>query len=111
MKFPKYERYVNEADQDFVIEKDKLSSAISTLPMLHSKWLRYYYNEQFILMKKETELKQLYVKKYEFYKTGYNLEIKETKLDYFIESDEEYSKRWLAVNAQKKIVSFLSINC
>lgn len=107
MKFKKFEDYMNEADGDFEIEKDKLSSTISKLPMMHSKWMRYYYEENMILIKKEKELSEMYIKKYEFYKTGYNLEVPANKMDYFINGDKEYSGALLKLNAHKKMVDYL----
>lgn len=109
MKYNKLEKYIKEAETDFILENDKLTLYMFNLPMLHSKWMGYYFRESILLESKTIELKKLYKSKYVYYLKDYDLQVKETKIDYFIEGDEEFSLLSLKVSALKKTVQFLEM--
>jgi hypothetical protein len=101
------ERYMEEERKDFDIEKDKLSSALAKLPNLHSKWMRYAFGEHEKLIGLEHKARKLFREKHRYYKTEYDVQVKDNQLVWYIESDPEYSELLLKINVQKKIIEYL----
>ncbi len=102
------ENYLKEAEEDFNLDKADLESKLRAIPNLHNKWLRHFYRQSHILIKKEKELAKVWKDKLNFYLYGnYPYEIKYTQVKFYIESDEEYSKIAFQVNSHKKVVEML----
>lgn len=107
MKIKRLEKYMKEEEQDFIIDKNHLTSCLMNLPKTHSKWLKYFYREYGNFIKLEDKRKKIFRKKHKYYSTEYDLEIKPNQLIWYIESDEAYSAILLKVSVQKKIVEYL----
>lgn len=107
MKIAKLEKYISEESDDLLIENDKLNSKMMSLPQIHSKWLKYFYRESMLLLKYEEEEKKIFRKKFEFYLTQYDVEIKSNQVKWYVESDDEYIRISRKVNIQNKVVSYL----
>ncbi len=101
------ENYLKEAEEDFNLDKADLEGKLRQIPNLNNKWLRHFYRQSHILIKKEKELSKLYREKLNYYMYEYEYEIKFTQSKFYIESDEEYSKMAFQVNSHKKVVEML----
>lgn len=95
-----------EVEEDFSLRQDKLETKLLQIPNLHSKYLRYYFNEKKKLLQLESELKVLYRKKWYYYLKDWDYTIEEKHIPWHIESDTEYSKKLLDVSRQKNIVDY-----
>lgn len=107
MKIKQLDYYSKEETADLEIDRNSLSSSLTKLPMLHSKWLRFYYEEQERLMHLEKKRRKLFRDKHKYYFTQYEVELKPNQLIYYIESDKEYSELLFKYEVQKKIVEFV----
>ena len=101
------EYYQVQADEDLKIEEEMLDLKVYQIPNLHSKWLRYLYNEVMFLTKIEKELLELFRKKYYFYMNDFSYTVEKKHVEWHIESDDQYSKDLYKVNKQKHKVKFL----
>ena len=107
MKESEFEKIKKEVDKDLEITQENLDTKIYEIPSLHSKYLRLYYHESLILEKMETALARLYVKKHHYYRHDYDYVIKDSQVSWYIDGDEEFSKRKYQINKQKLQVDFL----
>lgn len=101
------EKYLAEAEADFNLDKADLEDKLRKIPNLHSKWLRYFYQQSHKLIVKEKELSKLWREKLNHYLFDYEYEVKHTQVKYYIESDEQYSVIFYQCNCQRKIVDAL----
>ena len=56
-----------EVDKDVKIKSDHLDIESLRIPELHNKYLKYYNRFQLLLKKTETDYKELYKEKWEYY--------------------------------------------
>jgi hypothetical protein len=101
------ENYIKEAEEDFNLDKADLEAKLRLIPNLHSKWLRYFYQQSHKLIVKEKELSKMWRDKLNHYLFHYEYEVKHTQVKYYIESDEEYSVIFYQCNCHRKIVDCL----
>jgi len=99
--------YQEIENEDTQLNEENFQSKLMTIPNLHSKWLKFCYGEINVMLKMEYSLKKLYRQKYKYYLTEYEVEIKPNHINFFIESDKEYSKYLYKTNVQKKKVEYL----
>jgi hypothetical protein len=108
MKFDdQLEKYLKKAEEDFNFNDADLEVKLRSIPNLHSKWLRYFYQASHKLIVKEKELTVMWRDKLNHYLFNYEYEVKTTQVKYYIESDEEYSAIFYQCNCQRKIVDCL----
>jgi hypothetical protein len=101
------EKYLKEAEEDFNFDKADLEDKLRKVPNLHSKWLRHFYRQSHVLLKKEKDLAKMWRDKLNFYLFDYEYEVKHTQVKFYIESDDEYSVIFYQCNCQRKIVDAL----
>jgi CRISPR/Cas system CSM-associated protein Csm2 small subunit len=106
------EKYLAIAEVDFNFNDADLEAKLRTIPNLHNKWMRHFYRQSHILIKKEKALAKIWRDKLNYYlhgnaQEGYEYEVKHTQVKYYIESDEQYSVLFYQVNCQRKIVEML----
>lgn len=104
------EKYVMEAEDDFNFDKADLELKLRSIPNLHSKWLRHFMKQSKVLLQKEKDLRDLERKKRKYYLYDYDYEVKPTQVQFYIDSDEQYSKQLYQVNLQRKLVDLIERN-
>lgn len=115
------EEILDEWSKDCIIDDIHLDSASLETPKIHSKYWRYLSNERLILKKYETDLKQLALKKYEFFtqgptketvEKGWELPAKGTLIkaeaDRFLEADSDIINLSLKIANQKEKTEILN---
>ena len=100
-------KYIDESSIDFVWDSDNFQDKMYKMPILHNKWLRYFYEERNNLIQAQKQLLSLYRIKYYYYKDDYDHKLELKQIAWHIESDEEYSKKLYNVNLRKEVVSFI----
>ena len=99
---------MSEREVDFPeISVENFSLVNDKLPVIHSKWLRYYYTEKIKLSEMKKNIDSLKKKTYEYYKTQYALEVKQSHMEFYINSDDKFSEERLKYLGQEEVVSFL----
>jgi hypothetical protein len=78
-------------DDDLDITPENLEGKLYTIPALHSKYLRYFFDFKNKANKRRRELNALYKEKWIFYKEGEDL-LDKKELQFHILADEEYAK-------------------
>jgi hypothetical protein len=101
------EYYQVQADEDMKMEEETLDLKVYLIPNLHSKWVRYLYNEAMFLTKIEKKLLESFRKKYYYYLNDFSYTVDKKHVEWHIESDEEYSEELFKVNKQKHKVKYL----
>jgi hypothetical protein len=104
------DKYVDEAEDDFNFDKADLEAKLRSIPNLHSKWLRYFMKQSKVLLQKERDLRDLERTKRKYYLYDYDYEVKPTQVQFYIDSDEDYSKKLYQVNLQRKLVDLIERN-
>jgi hypothetical protein len=89
------------------LDKADLEAKLRSIPNLHSKWLRYFMKRSKVLLQKERDLRDLERTKRKFYLYKYDYEVKPTQVQFYIDSDEQYSKQLYQVNLQRKLVDLI----
>lgn len=101
------QKYIDESSVDFIWDSDKIRDKMYKMPIIHNKWLRYFYKERDELIKAEKNLLSLYRKKYYYYKDDYDHKLDVKQIAWHIESDDEYAKKLYNVNLRKEVVSYV----
>ena len=101
------DKYVDEAEDDFNLDKADLEEKLRNIPNLHSKWLRYFMKQSKVLLQKERDLRDLERTKRKYYLYDYDYEVKPTQVQFYIDSDEAYSKKLYQVNLQRHLVDLI----
>lgn len=103
----KLQKYIDESSVDFVWDADNINDKMYKMPIIHNKWLRYYYEERDSLIKAEKNLKSLYKEKFYYYKDDYDHKLDVKQIAWHIETDNEYSTKLYRVNLRKEIIDFI----
>jgi hypothetical protein len=101
------DKYVDEAEADFDLNKADIELKLRSIPNLHSKWLRYFMKQSKILLQKERDHMELERKKRKYYLYDYDYEVKPTQVQFYIDSDAEVSGKLYQVNLQRKLVDLI----
>ena len=101
-----FDEFIQMVEDDFNLEMHNLETKLLKIPNLHSKYLKFFYKEKGKLIELERELRELYRKKWYFYKDEYEYKLELKHIEWHIESDEEYSPLLFKFNKQKQRVDF-----
>jgi hypothetical protein len=114
-----------EWDKDSKIDRTELGRESIDIPKLHNKYYRIYINEKMKLIKQESDLKQLFALRHDFYSGNIDNEtlrelgwwedwekigrrtILKTEIPRYLESDQVIIDRQLKIAAQKEKVGLL----
>lgn len=114
-----------EWDKDSKIDRTELGRESIDIPKLHNKYYRIYINEKMKLIKQESDLKQLFSLRHDFYSGNIDNEtlrelgwwedwekigrrtILKTEIPRYLESDQVIIDRQLKIAAQKEKVGLL----
>ncbi len=100
-------KLLDEIKNDLLIDESNLNKKLYLIPLLHSKYLKMYFEYKLKLNKKQKELNQLYKKKYYFYKDGDRLLENQKEIQFNILADEDYSNLNLQVQNLSDLVDIL----
>jgi|TARA_R110000737_G_scaffold90654_5_gene122975 hypothetical protein len=106
-----------EVDKDIKIKSDSLDIESLRIPEIHNKYLKYYNRFQLVLRKTETDYKELYKEKWEYY-TGkssdevykenpFNFKILKADIPTYLESDKDLIELQHKISYNKTIVTYL----
>lgn len=106
--------------EDSVIDSTELGRESIKIPKLHSKYYNFFIQERLLLKKLESEYKQLYRVKFEYYNgilseeelKEYNfkpfaLKVLKSDLSIYIESDKDLQTHQARIAIQKEKIDFL----
>lgn len=107
-------------ERDAQIDRTELGEESVRIPQLHSKYFRIFSQERLTLRKLESDYKQLYRDKYEWYNGNISeekirahewepnpLKILRTDIPMYIEADELMQNQALKIEMQKEKVDFV----
>ena len=106
-----------EVDKDIKIKSDSLDIESLRIPELHNKYLKHYNRFQLVLRKTETDYKEVYKEKWEYY-TGkasaevykenpFDLKILKADIPTYLESDKDLIELQHKISYNKTIVTYL----
>jgi hypothetical protein len=101
------EKLMDEIEKDLEFDRDKLDEVMYKIPNLHSKYLRYLYQESNELSKREIQLKKKYRKMWYYYKNDYDYVVEDKHIPWHIETDDDYAKMLYSVNKLKNNVNVI----
>ena len=78
--------------EDFNISRQNLNMKVYSLPNLHSKYLKFFYQISKDLINLESKKDMIYIKKRNYFLTDCDEIIKPTHVDFYINGDETYAK-------------------
>lgn len=107
-------------DKDSCIDRTELGEESLRIPQLHSKYFKMFSSERMLLRKLESDLKEMYKEKHEYYNgtldedtlkaNGWDpnpLKILRTDIPMFIDGDSDYKQLQLRIEMQKEKVEFV----
>lgn len=116
----KLENIMSLWEEDVIIDRSELGDEALKIPKLHTKYYKIFLNEKMILEKYKSDLKQLKLRKYQFYTQGptqediaegWNLppigKIIRQDVQQYIEADEHIIEATLKIGLQSEKVDFL----
>jgi hypothetical protein len=106
--------------KDAEIDKTELGDESLKIPKLHHKYYQILITERLLLRKLESDMKQLKLNKYEFYKDGHNDETREkgwilpskgmilkSDIPMYIDGDKDIVNLSLKIGLQQEKIEFL----
>ena len=106
-----------ELQKDLKIEMDDIHKDSNENPLLHGKWLGYALDEQIKLASLQSKLKQLKLKKRNYYlgrgdpqeykEKPFNLNILKGEVDRFVDADPDIRELEDRINARMILIDFL----
>lgn len=116
----KLEDIISEWKNDSQISQLKIREEISSVPLLHCKYMEWFVNEKLILKKMEASFKTLKNEKYEFYTQGHTKETKDkgwelpskgmilkSEIQQYLDSDKDIINLNLKISVQETKVELL----
>jgi len=114
------EQLMEEWRKDSAIDSTELGVASLQVPELHSKYLKLYFEERRKLKAYEFDVKELFLKKYEYYNGRMSQEeldelnwepfvkrLMKNEIDMYLESDKDIIQSSIKIVNQKEKLAFL----
>lgn len=98
---------LDKVEEDFNISNENISEKMFSPPILFSKYMGLYFKYRKKLISKNKELNQLYSKKWDYYKTEYDIKLTTAKeIEFHILGDEEFATLQEQVQRLEQLVDF-----
>lgn len=114
------DQILDEWNKDSTIDSTELGVESIKIPELHSKYMRIYFGERQRLRGYEYQLKEIYLRKYEYYNgrmsqeelEQYSLEpfvkrLMKNEIDHYIDADKDINTVKMKITAQNEKVDLL----
>ncbi|WP_298751853.1 recombination mediator protein UvsY [uncultured Arcobacter sp.] len=98
---------MKEVEEDFNFTKENIGEKVFSAPSLHSKYLNLYLREFTKYTNMYKQIKQMYRKKYYYYKEDFSYSLSQKEIDFHIDSDDDYADLYKQYCSQKAIVDYL----
>jgi hypothetical protein len=114
------DQLMEEWRKDATIDSTELGLESAKIPELHSKYLKYYFDERRTLKATEFQSKELFLQKYEYYNGKMSEEelselgwepflkrLMKHEIDMYLESDKDIIQKNMKIVMQKEKLAFL----
>lgn len=114
------DQLTEEWRKDASIDSTELGRESTKIPELHSKYLKFYFEERRILKGTEFQSKELFLKKYEYYNGKMSEEeleqlgwepflkrLMKHEIEMYLESDQDIIQKNMKIFMQKEKLAFL----
>lgn len=102
-----YEQFIDalkdKVKEDLTIDKTNLDKESGNIPYIYHNYLQKFSRISYEVKKKQRELDEIWGKKYHYFLTEHDLELKKYEIESFIKSDPEY------INIKEKLDDYILI--
>lgn len=102
-----FDEIKKEAEADLKIDHDNLDTASLEVPQKYQKYLDYFRQFSLAYKKKEEEKNVKYRELYEYYRDHYSVRLKNTEIEYYVKSEEDYIKINQDLNKLKSYIEYI----